>query len=286
MIQAPAERTQERRDTLLLIIGQDITFIIQEYVGHDVPTKSLQMTTNNLSDLNFGLLKNDIFASDNNGYIRGFTIGNSAESTIIETILIYYKHGYTTNEVYTTTSLDNGNIVVSCNKGVHVWNIETGIRSCIMENFKLGVRSMVSLGRNVVAFSEAWKSEVTIMNIETCVCVRKLYGHTDWVTVITSLGDGLVASGSWDNTIRVWDAETGICVRVILDAHSKRILSLASLGGGLLASSGSGTDGVKIWNFETGICLKILNEQADSLCSLGGGLLASGSNVGTVKIWG
>jgi WD40 repeat protein len=281
MIHAPVQRTQERRKILSFIVGQDITFIIQEYVGPDVPTKCLRTLTN-FAIFNLASFKNGIIASDCNGdIVQVSNIDNSTETTAIDTII--NKHP---TEVYAITYLDNGNIVSSCKNGIHVWNIVTGmLLYSIEKNVQSSVHSLASLSHNQIALCEGWKSEVTILNIETCARVRKLYGHTDWATAIASLENGLVASGSWDNTIRVWNVETGTCVRTICEAHPNGINALTSLSGGLLASSSTGFD-VKIWNVETGICEKILNDRADSLCSLGGGLLASGSNVGTVKIWG
>ncbi len=46
--------------------------------------------------------------------------------------------------------------------------------------------------------------------------VRTLRGHTGWIGRISWSPDGrMLASPSEDNTIRVWDAETGQCLRVL-----------------------------------------------------------------------
>ena len=38
-------------------------------------------------------------------------------------------------------------------------------------------------------------------------CLRVLVGHTNWVTCVTVLSCGLVASGSQDTTVRLWNPD-------------------------------------------------------------------------------
>ena len=63
---------------------------------------------------------------------------------------------------------------------------------------------------------------------------------------VCSLGDGRLASGSNDRTVRVW-AATGECV-VTLEGHTstRYVRSVCSLGDGRLAS-GSDDSTVRVW---------------------------------------
>jgi WD40 repeat protein len=45
-----------------------------------------------------------------------------------------------------------------------------------------------------------------------CGATRELTGHTSWVWSLASLGGGLLASGSEDGTIRLWDPASGECL--------------------------------------------------------------------------
>ncbi len=40
-------------------------------------------------------------------------------------------------------------------------------------------------------------------------------GHSGWVTSLSLLKDGTLASGSWDNTIKIWDTKSGECIKTI-----------------------------------------------------------------------
>ena len=116
--------------------------------------------------------------------------------------------------------------------------------------------------------------------------VGTLEGHTDVVRSLACLGEGKLASGSRDSTIKIWNIETGDCERT-LEGHSGYVLSLASLGDGRLAS-GSGDSTIKIWNIETGDCVRTLEGHSGtvwSLAFLGDARLASGSKDKTIRIW-
>jgi len=50
-------------------------------------------------------------------------------------------------------------------------------------------------------------------------CLQTLEGHTGWVSSVTFSHDGRrLASGSADQTVQIWDAETGVLQRT-LEGH-------------------------------------------------------------------
>ncbi|MCS6807020.1 MAG: right-handed parallel beta-helix repeat-containing protein [Blastocatellia bacterium] len=128
-----------------------------------------------------------------------------------------------------------------------------------------------------------------------CLVTSTLSGHTDWVnSVAFSPGTKLLASGSGDQTIRVWDVGTGNLVRT-LSGHTAWVSSIAFSPDGKVLASGSGSgflDGtVRLWDAATGALVRTLSGHTGGVSSVAfspdGKLLASGSWYGdqTVRVW-
>src|SRR5262245_45111116 len=82
---------------------------------------------------------------------------------------------------------------------------------------------------------------------------RTLNGHTDSVASVAPLGNRLLASGSRDQTSRIWNTESGELLHTLL-GHTHSVLSVVPLGNRLLAS-GSDDRTIRIWNTESGALL-------------------------------
>lgn len=81
-------------------------------------------------------------------------------------------------------------------------------------------------------------------------CLQTLEGHTSLVTFVSYSPDGkYIASGSWDKTIKIWDAESGKCVKT-LEGHTKGVRSIAFSPDGKHIFSGSNDNTIKIWEIE------------------------------------
>ena len=77
-------------------------------------------------------------------------------------------------------------------------------------------------------------------------CLKTLEGHTATVTSVTYSPDGTrIVSGSWDWTIKIWNANTGECLKTLKDLES--VSSVAYSPDGTKIISGSDYKTIKIW---------------------------------------
>ena len=121
-------------------------------------------------------------------------------------------------------------------------------------------------------------------------CLQTLEGHSDLVIPVSYSPDGTkIISGSADETIKIWDANTGICLKT-LSGHTSTVYSLAYSPDGTKIISGSDDATIKIWDANTGSCLKTLEGHSETVLSVAyspdGTKIISGSYDTTVKIWG
>jgi GTPase SAR1 family protein len=84
------------------------------------------------------------------------------------------------------------------------------------------------------------------------VLERKLTGHGGWVNSVAVSPDGKwVASGSDDNTVKIWDLESGEC-RTTLEGHTGDVMSVAITPDGKRILSGSSDNSVRVWDVSSG----------------------------------
>ena len=83
-----------------------------------------------------------------------------------------------------------------------------------------------------------------------------LAGHTDWVHSVAFSPDGArIASGSYDSTVRLWDAKTGAAIGEPLQGHTRHVCSVAFSPDGARIASGSGDTTIQLWYAKAGAAI-------------------------------
>jgi WD40 repeat protein len=116
-----------------------------------------------------------------------------------------------------------------------------------------------------------------------------LYGHSATINSLDFSPDGsLLATGSNDGTVKIWNVQTGGLIRT-LEGHSGPVNSVIFSPDGELLASGSSDNTVRIWHVSDGTLLRTLEGHIGTVYSVAfspdGNLLASGSADNTARIW-
>ncbi|XP_033223817.1 F-box/WD repeat-containing protein 7 [Belonocnema kinseyi] len=113
---------------------------------------------------------------------------------------------------------------------------------------------------------------------------KVLKGHDDHVITCLQFSGNRIVSGSDDNTLKVWSAVTGKCLRTLV-GHTGGVWS--SQMAGTTVISGSTDRTLKVWNAETGHCIHTLYGHTSTVrcMHLHGNKVVSGSRDATLRVW-
>ncbi len=126
-------------------------------------------------------------------------------------------------------------------------------------------------------------------NVKNISLAKTLKSHTEavWATAISADGQ-VLASGSEDNTIKVWNVRTGQLQRT-LSGHQDTVRSLAMSADGRILASGSGDTKIKLWDLPSGKLIETFSGHSSPLWSVAivrdGKTLISASEDGSINIW-
>ena len=130
---------------------------------------------------------------------------------------------------------------------------------------------------------------IWLYNAQTGKELDLLTGHTAGVLSVSFSPDGhTLASGSYDETVRLWDVGTGNPLRT-LTGHTSYVASVSFSPDGRTLASGSWDDTIRLWEVSTGSLLRTLTGHTSYVASVSfspdGRTLASGSWDDTIRLW-
>ncbi len=143
----------------------------------------------------------------------------------------------------------------------------------------------VALASAVVAVW-CWCAAAWAQDSSVWLSIKQDYSGHVYSAVFSPDGKTL-ASGSYDKTVKLWDANSGRLIRTFF-GHSERITSVAFSPDGKTLASGSSDNTIKLWNASSGKLIRTLSGDSIILSvvfSSDGKTLASGSEDTTIKLW-
>ncbi|KDN41571.1 hypothetical protein RSAG8_07372, partial [Rhizoctonia solani AG-8 WAC10335] len=124
------------------------------------------------------------------------------------------------------------------------------------------------------------------------IVMGPLEGHSDQVTSVAISPNGsYIASGSYDATIRVWDAKGGKLVTGPFKAHRDRVTSVAFSPDSTRILSTGAFDPVRIWSVQSGALIVSTSSTSEHRCvrtaafSSDGSSIISGDDNATISFW-
>jgi WD40 repeat protein len=177
---------------------------------------------------------------------------------------------------------------------IKLWNNDFQLFKCFNLN-KTPIKFLVILQKtNTIATCSTDNSIIRIWELIKGTLITSLIGHNDYVSSMIVLSDGNLASGSYDSTIKLWNANNNYELIATLEGHSDWINVLVNLSNINCLASGSSDSCIKLWDIETNKLIKTLNNNnnskndslifslvllKDEMC------LASGYLNGIIHIW-
>jgi WD40 repeat protein len=159
------------------------------------------------------------------------------------------------------------------------------------------ITSLAALPDGNVA-SISWKDEIYVWDVVNGRCMLTLVGHTStvWALGVSAKNTGMgkdknrdkyiLASGSSDKTVRLWDMPDGKCSRTLI-GHTDSVHSLIFLQSGKLAS-GSRDGTVRVWDTRRGELMQTLSGHSHNVYSLAvltDGRLVSCCFDNMIRVW-
>ena len=193
----------------------------------------------------------------------------------------------------------------SWDKTVKIWDVKTSQEICTLSGHQLqvsavafsqippdgGILASASFDRTIRLWEvdRAFECVGELKNLRNYNFSSILSGHTWAVLTVAFSPDGkILASGSDDNTIKLWEVNTGqlICTLV---GHSWSVVAVTFSTDGEMLISGSRDKTVKLWSVITKKEIATLSGHVDSVSTVAvspdAQQIVSGSRDKTIKLW-
>lgn len=135
--------------------------------------------------------------------------------------------------IYAIVDLNNyKNNLAACGSynSIVVFNVESMDQKFSLNGHTNYIWSLMHLldYKNELLASGSQDNSIRIWNLDTQQCLNVLYGHSNWVTCLSSakFRPGAFISSSYDHECKIWDIESGNCLDTINNLFGKNCLNL------------------------------------------------------------
>ncbi|MBN3947736.1 MAG: protein kinase [Nostoc sp. NMS7] len=190
----------------------------------------------------------------------------------------------------------------SWDKTIKLWDVNSGKQICSITGHQLQVNAVAFSPQGQLLASASYDRTIRLWQISALEDFQRefqnrpcysllgtLSGHAWAVLTVAFSPDGqILATGSDDNTIKLWEVNTGqlICTLV---GHSWSVVAVAFTADGETLLSASCDKTVKLWRVSTAEEIVTLSGHVDSVSAVAVSkvrqLIASGSRDKTIKLW-
>jgi WD40 repeat protein len=141
---------------------------------------------------------------------------------------------------------------------------------------------------NKIHLAAAGRVYIAIYNInDGNLPVSSLRGHTSFIVDLVQISADLLASSSYDKTVRIWNLKTNTC-KFNLTEHTDQVNGIKQITSNILAS-GSIDGTINLWDITSGLLIRTLTGHKRaiyySLDLFNSQILVSGSYDQTIKLW-
>ncbi|MFC4068963.1 WD40 repeat domain-containing serine/threonine protein kinase [Actinoplanes subglobosus] len=207
--------------------------------------------------------------------------------------------GHSSRVTSVAVTADGTRAISGCVGGtLWVWDLSSGHGRCVLDDHP-GVQSVALTGDGRLALAAGYR-DVRLYDLDTGRHLAGLPGGPHGVALVGGLAysssvpsvaladDGRLALAVDDRIVRVWDLDSGGCVRVF-DGHSHWVHSMAVSPDGRLAVSCGADETLRVWQPATARCVRTFTGHDGIVSSAaineGATVAVSGGADGTVRVW-